>query len=257
MRCWEANGPAFDKLAENFDIFVVTENEWIDELHSNLYQIFCIENDPIEAARHEMLKTLLPSPHKSPEGLKMLQWSKLAYGMRQLAEKEILRGQRYQRIFKLRSDLANLSDINFERPMEVGVFYCQSDYCFAAERNTFFRLQHFFDCPEDYADWQTPVDTQLAGFAESDFAAARFRWLPYPTSFRFLPWAIAQRALRWGWKFPGQRGFSYRSANWRSIRFASEVAFLRAILEAGGRVMPIGRAPIRLADARKSSIADQ
>ncbi|MEQ3711739.1 hypothetical protein [Lentibacter sp.] len=255
LRCWDENSATLKRLAQKFDVFIVTDTNYQDCVNGFAADVFYVDFDLHERTRHEELDAIFP-----PEGRKMLQWSKLACGMRQIEAAEAMRGQKYQRVLKLRSDIANMESINFYQHFEPNCFYCYSDYVFGALRDDFFLLVTFCKNPEIYLDWSSPIDTSLPGFKNSNYKAARFKWLPYPdiSLFRNLPFTIVKHLLRFRVKFDALRSMSYRGkeGGWRSIRFASEVYFLRYILEQGMTVKSISynSNKIRLIQDRKDSI---
>jgi hypothetical protein len=240
LRCWAENGDAIKQLAESFDIFVVTDTDYKDCVDGFETDVFYVDTDAHENNRHKELIAIDP-----PQGRKMLQWSKLACGMRRIEAAEAIRGRKYRRVLKLRSDISNMENISFYQHYDPKCFYCQSDYLFGALRDDFFSLLPFCEKPENYLGWSSPIDTSLPGFKNSNYRAARFKWLPYPDVllFRVLPYNVIKYLLKFQMKFDESRSMSYRSKGdeWRSIRFASEVFFLRNILENGMTVKSISR----------------
>lgn len=245
LRNWKSNSQYFHALLDRFDIFVITERSWGSLIQDKRFHVHFIDDVPQEMARHHALLGFAP-----PEGLKMLQWLKLGFGLQCVRAREAERGKPYSYLFKMRTDLANIEDINLDHVFEKARFYCQTDYCFAAERDTFFLLEEFCKYPEYYYQWFSPVDTGLIGFRRSDFSAARFKWLPYPAILKKLPWHILRRLLRLRISWPSNSAFSYRK-RWRQIGFASEAFFLRFLLENNLSIAAIGRHPINLIVDRK------
>jgi len=245
LRCWGLNSKEFARLADKFDIFLITERAWAPVIDDDRYKVYFIDDDPAEVDRHNVLKN-----YSEKQGRKMLQWSKLAFGLRKLIEYETLNDSRYSVLIKLRTDLQNIRDINFDRDFEDDWLYCESDYCFAAKRDTFLKLSEFCQSPEKYYNWFTPIDTSLIGFAKSDFAAARFIYLVYPAILKFVPWWLLQAILRLRVKWPSKSGFSLKK-NWNQVGFASEPSFLRHALERGLSIARIGQTEITLVADRR------
>lgn len=174
LRNIEKTRPALRKLAETFDIFVVTNEqyrhyckteEWITEA-------LIIEDHPELIAEQDHLC-------QRRGGQVFLQWQKLREGLNLVIQQERERGVEFGQIIKIRSDVP-LQKVDFASsfPTTENALSSQSDVIFGGARETMMKFREFLN------------------FAtQSCYSNSEYRKIPWAVIAAWEPLAAAQHRL--------------------------------------------------------------
>lgn len=231
LRLFGFNREYFHELSKKSTLFFITnksESENIKFMPKKNTFIYYIEDYAQELSLQEKYLSL-------DEGTKILQWQKLDLGLKLLLEKEKELGIKYNRIFKIRTDLDFHKNYDLTKlTCKKNTLYMNSDYYFGGERDVFIKASSFYEHLQEYYENYNFKPFSMRHIEKCDYDCAKFKWLFFPESIRnkyskfedlakheFHKDNISFKKI--------DKGFSFRK-NYKKIKFPSEVAFLHFLL---------------------------
>lgn len=185
MRCLDLTQPVLASVSKFADIYVVTSIQYKPKLEKApwIHQAFFIEEDAEESAKDKRLSSL-------EGGTVFLQWQKMKVALELIQSHESLRGQNYETIIKVRSDLTleKLNISHFAR-LENNRLLSQSDLIFGGPRSAMMEFKDLLDFAETQmyrSQKYIPLNWVTVG-SWDPFAAATHRLLLPLSAYTAIP----------------------------------------------------------------------
>ena len=185
MRCLDATVQALVSISKSADIYVVTSLRYKPQLERApwVHEAFFIEEHEEAAADEKRMSSL-------EGGVVFLQWQKMKIALGLIQEHETLRGQEYETIIKVRSDLPleKLDMSHFAR-LEEGQLLSQSDLIFGGPRASMFQFRGLIEFAQNKmyrSQRYVPLNWSVVG-SWDPFAAATHRLLLPLGAFTVIP----------------------------------------------------------------------
>jgi hypothetical protein len=185
MRCLDATQPVLVSMSRFADIYVVTSIQYKPTLENApwIHAAFFIEEDATEAANQKRFSSL-------DGGTVFLQWQKMKIALDLIQRHESLRGQNYETIIKVRSDLT-LEKLNISHfaGLEEDQLLSQSDLVFGGPRSAMMEFKDLLEFAETRmyrSERYIPLNWVTVG-SWDPFAAATHRLLLPITASTAIP----------------------------------------------------------------------
>jgi hypothetical protein len=262
LRSIDENKKHLDAIALLFDVFICISRDSTKDLGKleNVKQVFFIDDNAKESEEERRSLSIT-------EGSKLLQWQKLGYAVKKIANYEEQKNFQYDQFIKLRSDLLFTGDFiedikNFKA--NDNTIYMFTDLYFAAKRKEFFILSSFYEYRKLYYNNFLLDSINLTNFYKHDLSSAKFLWLQYESSiFEKIIYFIKNRDKyneKFSRSFVGELEHlklvnkidlkMCTRPKWDSILFASESLFLHFILSNKLIVQPLTKTPVTIFNNR-------
>ena len=213
LRLSRENEEVLRSISENYDVFVCTDRSH-EQFLPHLGKVKSVRFTDEDAFQAEFERELIARP----EGVKLLQWQKLYLAFQDVEKFEAARNQRYDAIFKIRTDFVYNFPFGLPEPKPGdNILYMQGDLIFGGARESFARVADFI-FPAMLIYYGNPYyqKINLRHIKECDLDAARFLHLKWPLHLFRRTWLM--KLLR--------RGYSNKDLKRMILQHADEISRL-------------------------------